>query len=353
MTPAETVYNTGMKRFYCSCGQEVFFDNTSCLSCRSELAFDPDTLELLSLSPSLSPLEPWRNNRGRALKTCMHRFHDLSCNWLLPLDHPQGKCLSCRSTRKTPLLNLPLNKTRWARLESGKRHLFYSLLRLGLPVLTRHEDPVGGIAFDLLEDKRTNPAAEREIVYTGHANGVITINVAEADDVHRIRMQEQMGERYRTVMGHLRHESGHYYWHQLTGYGDGLIRFRHLFGDEGGYKEALATYYRDGPQKAWQQRFISAYASSHPWEDWAESWAHYLHMMDTLETAGAFGLIDPPIEMRGDFNQLMLVWQRVTVMMNSLNRSMGLQDAYPFVPPNRATVKLRFIHRALAGYVPA
>src|SRR6202011_5238904 len=35
---------------------------------------------------------------------------------------------------------------------------------------------------------------------------------------------------------------------------------------------------------------VTPYASAHPWEDFAETWAHYFHMVDTLETATAFGL---------------------------------------------------------------
>jgi hypothetical protein len=142
-----------------------------------------------------------------------------------------------------------------------------------------------------LEDQRTNPLVKKTLVYTGHHNGVITLHVVEADDAHRVTAREQMNERYRTVLGHMRHESGHYYWDKLVQGSACYPRFRSLFGGEENYREALDYYYAYGPVANWQKRHISAYASAHPWEDWAETWAHYLHIMDTLETATGFGLI--------------------------------------------------------------
>ncbi|MEX2365496.1 MAG: putative zinc-binding metallopeptidase, partial [Pseudohongiellaceae bacterium] len=139
--------------------------------------------------------------------------------------------------------------------------------------------------------------------------------------------------------------------------------FRELFGDERqDYRQAMQNYYQQKNPPAWQDGFISAYASAHPWEDWAETWAHYLHMIDTLETANDIGFRiqnDPHAEnensgesdlssVKGmNFNALMDDWASLTIGLNALNRSMGLPDAYPFVLSPRATAKLRFVHHII------
>jgi hypothetical protein len=164
-----------------------------------------------------------------------------------------------------------------------------------LPVIGRDLHPRNGLGFEFLED---GPAmVDDELgtyrrVITGHSYGMITINLAEADPASRERMREQMNEPCRTLLGHFRHESGHDYWRRLITRGTRLNTFRRLFGDERiDYNESLTAYYRDGPEPDWTQRCVSAYASAHPWEVWAETWAHYLHMSDTLETAFSYGLI--------------------------------------------------------------
>ena len=196
----------------------------------------------------------------------------------------------------------------------------------------------------------------------GHDAGLITINVDEADSPFREKTRIELGEPYRTVLGHFRHESGHYYWDRLIGGSSALDDFRRLFGAErASYDEALQAHYRDGAPADWPTRFVSSYASMHPWEDWAESWAHYLHMADTLETARSFGLDLHPratrttgaageLELRArridfdDFDDLMAAWPPLTVALNALNRSMGLADSYPFVLPAPAIEKIRFVH---------
>jgi hypothetical protein len=226
-----------------------------------------------------------------------------------------------------------------------------------LPLATKVEDP-DGLAFDFLAD---GP----EPVFTGHDNGLITINLAEADDAERERRRHQMGEPYRTLLGHFRHEIAHYYWTRLVENSPSLEQFRDLFGDEQrDYGGALQNYYSWGAPADWPERFVSAYASSHPWEDFAETWAHYFHMVDTLETANAFGLIVKPkvsqsVAARLDFNplgsdmdRLIEAWLPLTFAVNSINRSMGLHDLYPFVLSPPAIAKLAFVHeriRAQAG----
>jgi hypothetical protein len=217
-----------------------------------------------------------------------------------------------------------------------------------LPVTSFHQQLDGGLAFDFLEDQPGNPDAEDEHVLTGHANGLITLNLAEADPVERAVASEQMNEQYRTLVGHFRHESGHYFWDQLIRDSRYLTEGRALFGDErADYAKALKQHYANSAAIDWQANYISSYASSHPWEDWAETWAHYLHLADTLETAHSFALCADWQTLARDFDQLIASWRAVAVMLNELNRSMGQSDGYPFVLQPLVVEKLRFIHRVI------
>lgn len=328
-----------MRRFHCGCGQEVFFENKQCPACKRPLGFDPATLQMLVLTKQPS-----------TLRSCSLRDHPVGCNWLISADDDHKQCRSCRLTRTVPTQTIPINVQRWRILEISKRRLVYSLIVLGLPVVRRVEDPRFGLAFDFLEDQRTNPLVKKPMVYTGHHNGVITLHVAEADDSYRAKTREQMNENYRTVLGHMRHEIGHYYWDKLVrSSATWYPRFRHLFGGEENYRESMDAYYAYGAVENWQKRHISAYASSHAWEDWAETWAHYLHIMDTLETASGFRLIQRGTSDARSFHLLMEEWQQLTLMFNALNRSMGQRDPYPFTLSRQVIVKLRFIHRLVTS----
>jgi hypothetical protein len=259
------------------------------------------------------------------------------------------------------------NPTWWNRIERAKRRLVSSLIALQLPVRSKAEDPEHGLAFDLL---RAAPGAPP--VVTGHADGVITIDVMEADDAWREQRRNALAEPYRTLLGHLRHETGHYYWQCLVDDGPWLAPWREAFGDERqDYAEALKRHYAGGAPADWGERFVSAYASSHPWEDWAETWAHYLHLVDTLDTARSFGLdgervelyyerfgpdvLAPPAGARtGDpqadaFLRLINSWMELTGVLNELSRSMGVADFYPFVLSAAAVRKLYFVHRVVAA----
>lgn len=299
--------------------------------------------------------------QGRIYRLCANYERYDVCNWLIPEESPDVYCVSCRLTRTIPDLSVPQHIHLWGKLESAKRHLLYNLFALGLPVLGRDADPQFGLAFDFMADSHadtefTEPVAGQPQVTTGHANGVITINLAEADDVARARMREQMGEHYRTLIGHFRHEIGHYYWAQLIDNSKWLVEYRQLFGDEReNYGAALQNHYANGPPPGWQDRFVSPYASAHSWEDWAESWAHYLHIRDTLETAAAFQLTrEPPWQQNPrDFDALMHRWTQLAIGMNAVNRSMGLADAYPFVLNAVTRGKLAFIHRVIGHFETA
>jgi hypothetical protein len=349
-----------MKIFRCDhCRQLVFFENVRCLNCGRPLAYLPDLGVIGSLEPDgpdhwTSPIpraEGWR------YRLCRNYTEQDVCNWAVPADDPNPLCASCRLTRVIPDLARDGHKAAWYKLEVAKRRLVYTLQALRLPVLNKTEDPDRGLAFEFKADPE-DPAAPH--VLTGHANGVITVNVAEADDAERERVRNQFGEPYRTLLGHFRHESGHYYWDRLVRDGEHLPQFRELFGDDrADYGRALKKHHSSGPPADWQDRFVSAYASSHPWEDWAESWAHYLHMTDALETAAACGVSlrpprpgdpelravpDPVDDDEEPFDELMASWLPLTYMLNNLNRGLGQPDAYPFVLSAPVIEKLRFVH---------
>jgi hypothetical protein len=276
------------------------------------------------------------------------------CNWAVPESDPHGLCRACRLNTIIPNLSDSEARAAWERLEREKRRLLYNLFSLGLPIDPRPGDK-RGLTFEFKGD---DPSAVGR-VFTGHCDGLITINIAEADDPTREQARKEMGEAYRTVLGHFRHETGHYYWDRLIRDSERLSDFRAVFGDErADYGAACKRHYQQGAPAEWWLTFVSPYASMHPWEDWAETWAHYLHMVGTVETARSFDLVvrpkpvggapERPVKARAvqlqDFDELIAAWLPLTVALNSLNRSMGLPDLYPFVLSDLAIEKLRFVH---------
>lgn len=342
-----------MKRFYCQCKQEIFFNNAFCDKCGRDLIYDPKAQTMWSgvLLDQNFITHPNSNENETApvvLHPCSNRNSAIHCNWAVSSEHDE-QCISCKTTRYIPDLSIPKNNQRWLTIERAKRQLISTLISLNLPIENYHEK-VGGLAFDFLEDKRSNPNVSIDYLLTGHLNGVITINAAEADEGFLHVMKEEMGEPYRTILGHFRHEVGHYYWDQLIQSDLQLQIFRDLFGDERqDYQKALENYYSQKKSNFKSSQFITPYASSHPFEDWAETWAHYLHIVDTLETAVSYGLssYEPQIN---DFNSWFSEWGRVAQIMNALNRSMGLTDAYPFVLTQIVRSKLEFIDSLIDGY---
>ena len=363
-----------MKAFHCdSCGQLVYFENVTCVRCGHLLAFLPDSLDLAalervdddqwqSLKPAASDLwvSPDSGVVSNRYRLCANYRNASICNWAVPVGDPDPLCLSCRLTRIIPDMSSPENQHAWRKLEAAKRRLLYSLLRFGLPVNSRSADPQLGLAFDFLSPTAT---PDTQPVITGHDSGVITVNIAEADDAEREKRRLQLHEPYRTLLGHLRHEVGHYFWNVLLQTSDRLDAFRNLFGDErADYGAALTRHYEQGPPPDWPDNYISAYASTHPWEDWAETWAHYLHLTDALETAAASGLtIVSPANAQAfsaadvvtddirmvPFDTLIEHWLQLAYVLNNLNRSLGLPDGYPFVLSRSAMEKLRFVHRTV------
>jgi hypothetical protein len=354
-----------MKLFQCqNCGQPLHFENTRCESCGLSLGYLPDRETISALKPdeaaSNAGQNVWRALADSSLyRYCANAAYGV-CNWLVPAAVPDAYCAACRHNRMVPDLSLAQNVERWRALEIAKHRLFYTLFQLKLPVETQAESP-SGLAFQFLAD--VSPTGSP--VMTGHADGLITISLAEADDAERERRRHQMGEPYRTLLGHFRHESGHYYWDRLIADTPHLDEFRRIFGDERrDYNEALQTYYANGAAADWSDHFISAYASSHPWEDFAETWAHYFHMVDTLETAHFAGLaVNPKLPQSPgavfnfhprdtDMSRIVEAWVALTFAVNSLNRSMGLHDLYPFVLGPLVVAKLTFIQRRIQEMSP-
>jgi len=326
-----------MLSFACGhCGHLVFFENTVCLNCSTPQGFVPERLELVALEgPAAAGLHRCANATLAA------------CNWMVG---EQGRlCRSCELTRTRPNDDDPVGLAEFAATEGAKRRAVFQLLDLGLPGV--HP---GELGFDLL-------ASEQEPVSTGHADGVITIDLAESDAARREQRRAELGEPYRTLLGHLRHELGHYFQPLLVTGDAEWARCRELFGDErGDYGQALERHYSQGPPSDWQQRHVSAYATMHPWEDWAETFAHYLHIRDTLQTAAEYGVTvrgpravttdrslkatpQPEAGERG-FSEVLDNWLPLTYALNAVNRSMGRDDLYPFTLAPAVIEKLEYVH---------
>ncbi|WP_186106242.1 zinc-binding metallopeptidase family protein [Burkholderia gladioli] len=349
-----------MKTFHCgNCGQLVFFENVRCERCEAPLGYLPEVGEVGAFEIDASSGQ-WRSLHpsvaGQLYRPCHNYSVENVCNWMVPADSPASYCESCALTETIPDLSNPDHRPLWYRTEAAKRRLVYTLTMLGLPVESRLLAPERGMSFAF------KAATESEPVMTGHANGLITLNLAEADDAERERVRAAMHEPYRTLVGHFRHEIGHYYFDRLIVGSAWQEAFRERFGDErADYQAALDAHYQNGAPAGWEDSYISEYASMHPWEDWAETWAHYLHMVDTLDTANACGLVlDPDDDSlphlddqtsvdEASFGNLMRRWFPLTYALNSLNRSMGVADAYPFALSPAVVAKLRFVHRVISA----
>ncbi|WP_299131034.1 putative zinc-binding metallopeptidase [uncultured Amaricoccus sp.] len=340
-----------MKLSICpTCGHLLQFESMSCRRCGAPLGFIPGNMELSALvtrfggvvSPKARPDEEWHpcGNAGKA-----------DCNWLVPVETHEPYCLACRLNRDVADLSDPAHLAKWRAIECAKRRLLYSLMRLGLPIASQTDGAARGLAFDF------RASTKEAQVFTGHADGLITINIAEACSAERERQRIALGEPYRTLVGHMRHEAGHFYQEVLVTDAGRIEECRAVFGDETeDYGEALKRHYANGPREGWENSYVSSYAAAHPWEDFAETWTHYLHIVDALDTAATFGLTVVPADGAEratlaidpydapDIDSLLLAWLPLTSAVNALNRSMGQPDLYPFELAPLAVAKLGFIH---------
>ncbi len=355
-----------MKLFDCQvCGQMIHFENTHCEACGHRLGYVPEDRDLHAIvAVEAGTAQVWQvaGDATRSFDLCVNAQYD-ACNWLLAPGEGDGLCFACRHNNTIPNLSKPGNLDLWRLVEVAKHRLFYTLIELKMPIVSRDEDPEHGLVFEFRSDPTTGPK-----VMTGHSKGRITIAIAEADDAERERRRKALREPYRTLLGHFRHEVAHYYWDRLVRDTPALEPCRATFGDErASYKDALKRHYRHGPPAGWRDCFVSGYATMHPWEDFAETFAHYLHIVDTLDTAGAFGVAIHPrdvaqgdaLSVAVDFRPeqadsvvpLVQAWLPLTFAFNSLNRSMGLGDLYPFVLNPAVVAKLGFIHDLVRGRV--
>ncbi len=339
-----------MKTFSCRCGQSVFFDSRQCVQCSTLLGFAPDTLSVLALTAQSSGL--LQADNGSTYRQCNNAIAHNLCNWLVPANQNEQFCAACRLNRTIPYLGKAENLLRWQSLEAAKRRLLYTILALSLPL--GH-----GLVFDFLEDGRSDPERYGDSrINSGYLNGVITLNVLEADPVAREAERAALNEPQRTLLGHMRHESGHHFYHLLSlslhsaeapGDLDFGREFSQRFGDpQADYASALACYYSDGPPSDWQMRYISAYAAAHPLEDWAETWSHYLNMVDSLDTGVSHHLLPAHLSSMS-FDERLGLWRELSTAVNELNRSGGADDVYPYIVSPVAASKLQFVERAIAA----
>jgi hypothetical protein len=350
-----------MKLFECqSCANPLYFENIKCERCHHQTGYVPDLETMSAVEPDgttwIALADPESSHRYRF---CAN-WEAHACNWLVPADATSPFCRACQHNRTIPDVSDPARHLLWRRMEEAKRRLIYSLIKLKLPTPSLASGEQEALVFDFLADH------PEQKVMTGHEDGVITISLNEADDAAREQLRTSLHEPYRTVLGHFRHEVGHFYWDRLVHDGGHVESFRGLFGDErADYAEALKRYYENGPAPTWRENFVSAYATAHPWEDFAETWAHYLHIVDTLEMAYAFHLsVNPRVEeapsttvdrspyRAPDIATLLAAWLPVTFAVNNLNRSMGQPDLYPFVISGAAISKLQYIHDLIRGALP-
>ena len=319
-----------MKNFACPvCSNKVYFENMRCMNCGHRLGFDDLSLTIVAMTPKPSGVDCRKTAKsGKPIVTryCANEAQGV-CNWLAVAGSPDGLCSGCKLNGTIPNLSETGGLDAWRQLERAKKRMLYSFRRFGLCFDGAAKGSVP-LRFDFMRHS-----------LTGYMNGVITIEIQEVDAVEREKLRQKFQEPYRTLLGHFRHESGHFFWPALVANRGRYEEFRKLFGDErADYGQALSHYHNGGLPADWQSRFVSTYASAHPWEDWAETWAHYLHMVSVLDTADAVGM-DPraagiifgaiwPFATRDVYRaesceQLVERWIPLTIALNSLNRAIG------------------------------
>ena len=349
-----------MKNFHCSCGNRLFFENTQCLQCGHEVGWCPvcESLGAIVQEPS-GGYRCGHSECGALLAKCHNYAVEGVCNRCIAhqgeLPAAGALCDCCRFNDTIPDLTVEGNREKWGRLEAAKRRLLYSLDTLGLPYGNADDGIEPPLSFAFKSDV-VHPSrwwwskGKKEMVYTGHANGQITINIREADPVELEKSRVSMNEAHRTVIGHFRHEIGHYYWQMLV-QDQREDECKAVFGDHNSppYAEAMDLYYKNGPAAGWQQNFVSAYASMHPWEDFAETFATYLDMVSVLDTAWNLGLGASLNPVSAELDDMVERYQTLGVMFNELNRSMGLLDLVPEIIVPAVVEKMRFVQQLVRG----
>ena len=331
------------------CGEVAVLEALECTACGLAIGFHPPSLTMAEASPS--GIERY----GRTWAPCSNR--DWRCNWLVADNAGMAQCFSCSLTRRRPNADDTIALEKLADAGLVKRRLLVQLAELGLPVDPFYERD-GGLAFDLLSSY-----SGQGRVTIGHANGVITIDLVETLDDYREALRIRLREAYRTMLGHFRHEVGHYYQWILVEQTSWIDECRQLFGDErASYSDAIDRHYREGAPEGWEASYISEYATMHPWEDFAESFAHYLHITDSLNTAAAGGLVLQASRVGGlvahdvvprasyqdvSMAEMLADWHWLSLLFNRVNHAMGKGDLYPFTLTEPVQRKLDFVHRVV------
>jgi hypothetical protein len=347
-----------------NCKRLNHFEVRVCPACAFTLGYDPASDRFLFLGDGATT---WRDRDGdpHEVVVCANNNAYEVCNWLVATTDDTAYCRACRHNRTIPDLTVPTVPERWGKIEAAKRRMFHTLIKLGLPLETKAEEHfnVQGLAFDLLYDASAEDSGQAQVL-TGHDGGVVTLNLIEADDVERERIRRTMGEPYRTLLGHFRHEVGHHYWSRLVEHDpQELQAFRAVFGDETiDYAQALQQHYGPNSNAVWTDDYVSFYATSHPWEDFAETFAHYLHIVDLLGAIGGFGITMAPLPgpeshpaasvgfdaYRATTDQLTGQMMPFSFALNVINRSMGQLDLYPFHLSPAIMGKIDYVNRLVA-----
>src|SRR5215207_378700 len=337
-----------MQLHHCQrCGHRLAFSAQRCDVCSSEIGYVPQLRGLRSLTPPDGA--GVYDAEGDRLWRCLNAAW--GCNWMLSAGSDTEWCRSCRLTRGRPDLARVDAVAAWVAAEAAKRQLVHQLDKLELPIVARSADAPDGLAFDLVD-------VPGHAVVTGHLDGVVTLDLAETDDRYRDDLRRTLCEPFRTVIGHLRHEVAHYYWPRLVGQTNEVGGFRRLFGDErDDYRQAMDRYYAGGAPAWSADQHITPYAASHPFEDWAETFAHYLHIIYAAETAiahrfmpdGADVTIEQLVEMP-DFAGAVATWRQISAAVNDISESLGNAAVYPLDPVGVVVDKLNFVHRQVTAH---
>ena len=318
-----------MRAFGCEvCGAELFFENSVCVRCGSAVGYSREHGTLVAVTAD----RPICANLNRC-----------GCNWIADPASVLGLCFSCRLTRTRPADADAVGLAQYWVAEAAKRRLIFGLDELELPIMI--SDGFAGLAFDLLSSTQGK-------IITGHLNGIITLDLAESNDSHREALRQSMDEPYRTVLGHFRHEIGHYYCQLLALTPDRRDEFRTLFGDETlSYEEALQRHYasrelassgrasssaRTRPCiRSRISRRCSATSCTSPTRCRRRGSSGCCRNRISATTSSRHAgtarklrksLLERPMaEVVGE------TWLPVSKGLNQINRSMGKPDLYPFV----------------------
>ncbi|TWT52364.1 putative zinc-binding metallopeptidase [Allorhodopirellula solitaria] len=328
-----------MKTGTCRCGRRIFFNNHSCLACEAILGRCDECRSLTSFTSHGEHAEC--DVCHTSVHACENQNFHVCRSYVSDADK---LCQWCQFTAVTPDTSIPQQVSQWATMESAKRRLLLELHRLSLPPYVDNLTESHPLSFLFLADTVDEQGNEKRII-TGHDQGVITINLAEADSVHRERTRVELGEPQRTLIGHMRHEVGHYIdwaWAmQVDPEG-----YHALFGDPQAidYSQAMDHHYQNGAPENWAENHVSAYATMHPWEDFAETANLYLDIMAIATTANDQDRAHFDLSPQADMPKLVNEILQIVVEASEYNCDLGLAPLLPEQLPPAVIEKLAYVH---------